>query len=100
MNIVIESPHIEGEQIPESLIRRKFEHLGKLYDRIVYCNVVLRKEKSEVQNSFFIEAKIKVPKSILFSSDTAESFEATLNKVIHDLENQLRSHKEKMEERQ
>jgi putative sigma-54 modulation protein len=99
MNLLIESPHIEGKQIPEALIRRKFEHFDKLYDHIEYCDIVLRKEKSDVQNSFFIEAKMKVPQSILFSSDSTQSFEMTLDKVVHDLENQLRRHKEKQKEK-
>jgi ribosomal subunit interface protein len=95
MNVTIESPHIEGKQIAEALIRRKLDHLDKLYGRIEYCDIVLRKEKNDAQNSFFIEAKVKVPQHTLFSSDRAESFEITLDKVVHDLENQLRRHKEK-----
>jgi ribosomal subunit interface protein len=99
MNIVIESPHLEDVKVPETLIRRKFEHLGKFYDRIEYCNIVCRKENSGAQNSFFIEAKMKVPQNILFSSDRSGSFEVTLDKVINDLENQLRRYKEKLLEK-
>jgi len=96
MDLLIESPHLNGKQIPEALIRRKFEHFNKLYDRIEYCNIVLRKEKSDIKDSFFMEAKMKVPAVTLFSSDRAESFEITLDKVVQDLENQLRRHKEKL----
>jgi putative sigma-54 modulation protein len=97
MNIIIESPHLESSQIPETLIRKKITHLDKFFDRIEYCKVVLQKEKSNVQNSFFIETIIKVPGNTLFSSDTAGSFEITLDKVIHDLEVQLHRYKEKLE---
>jgi putative sigma-54 modulation protein len=99
MNVVIESPHLKDVKIPETLIHRKFEHLGKFFDRIEYCNVVCRKEYNGEQNSFFIEAKMKVPNNILFSSDRSESFEITLDKVINDLENQLRRYKEKLQEK-
>ena len=97
MNIIIESPHLESSQVPETLIRKKINHLDKFFDRIEYCKVVLQKEKSDVQNSFFIETIVKVPGSTLFSSDTAGSFEITLDKVVHDLEVQLHRYKEKLE---
>jgi putative sigma-54 modulation protein len=96
MNLHIESPHKDGIQIPEPLIQKRLEHFDKLYDRIEYCNVVLRKEKSDDQNSFFIEVSMKVPRSILFSSDRAASFEMALDKVINDLESQLLRHKDKL----
>lgn len=96
MNLHIESPRKDGIQIPEPLIHKKFEHFDKLYDRIEYCNVVLHKEKSDDKNSFFIEASMKVPRSTLFSSNRAASFEKALDKVINDLESQLRRHKEKL----
>jgi putative sigma-54 modulation protein len=96
MNLHIESPHKDGIQIPEPLIQKKFEHFDKLYDRIDYCNVVLYKEKSDVNSSFFIEASMKVPRSTLFSSNRAASFELALDKVVNDLESQLRRHKDKL----
>lgn len=99
MNIHIESPHLEVSQIPETLIRKKLNHLSKLYDRIESCKVVLHKEKSDRQDSFFIEAILKVPNNLLFSSDTAEAFEVTLDKVVHDLEKQLIRYKEKQIEK-
>lgn len=99
MNIQIESPHLDVSQIPEILIRKKFNHLAKLYDRIESCKVVLHEEKSDTQDSFFIEAILKVPNNLLFSSDTGEAFEITLEKVVHDLEKQLVKYKEKLQER-
>ena len=98
MNLHIESPHRDGQAIPEPLIQKKFEHFDKLYDRIEYCNVVLYEEKSDVQNSFFIEATMKVPRNTLFSSNRATSFELALDKVVNDLESQLRRHKDKLRE--
>lgn len=98
MNLHIESPHRDGQEIPEALVQRKFEHFDKLYDRIEYCNIVLYEEKSDVKNSFFIEATMKVPRNTLFSSNRGTSFELALDKVVNDLESQLRRHKEKLRE--
>ena len=99
MNIQIESPHVEARQIPESLLRKKFNRLGEIFHRIEYCKVVLRKEKDDAQKSFFVEAIVKVPGQLLFSSDRDASYEATLDKVYHDIESQLHRYKEKMEEK-
>ena len=98
MNLHIESPHRDGQAIPEVLVQRKFEHFDKLYDRIEYCNVVLYQEKSDIKNSCFIEATMKVPRNTLFSSNRATSFELALDKVVIDLESQLRRHKDKLRE--
>jgi len=98
MQLQIESPHIDAEKKLTDLIRSKMYHLGKRYDRINRCDVVLRKEKSDKQEYFFVEAKMEVPRRILFASDKAESFEMALEKVINDLEHQLNRHKEEIEE--
>jgi putative sigma-54 modulation protein len=96
MKLHIQSPRKDGTQIPEPLIHKKFEHFDKLFDRIEYCNIVLYKEKSDDETSYFIEASMKVPRSTLFSSDRATSFEMALDKVVNALESQLRRHKDKL----
>jgi len=98
MNLHIISQQRDGQEIPELLVKKKFEHFDKLYDRIEYCNVVLYQEKNDVKDSCFIEATMKVPRSTLFSSNRATSFELALDKVVNDLEAQLRRHKDKLRE--
>jgi ribosome-associated translation inhibitor RaiA len=46
-----------------------------------------------------MEAKMEVPGRLLFASDKDETFEMALDKVIHDLEHQLRRYKEELDER-
>lgn len=99
MQLRIETPHAELDEGVKNLVRSKFEHLGKRYERIFRCDVVLREEKSDIQKYFFVEAKMEVPQKILFARERAESFEMALGKVVHDLEHQLRSFKGELEER-
>ena len=99
MYLHIESIHIEPGEELTNLIQRKIEQLGKRYERINHCDVVLRKDKNDVQQSFFIETKMEVPGNILFASEKAVSFEKALSKVVDDLEHQLRKFKEEMDER-
>lgn len=98
MQLQIETPHIEAGKRITDLVRSKFEHLGKRYDRINRCDVVLRKGKDDKQKYFFIEAKMEVPRTILFANDKAGTFEIALDKVINDLEHQLNRHKEEINE--
>ena len=98
MRIQIESPHVEIDRELASQIRAKFNHLGKRYDRIECCDVVLKREKSDKQQNFFVEVKMDVPGKVLFASDKAETFEMALEKVVKDLEHQLNRHKEEIEE--
>lgn len=99
MQLQIESVHIEPNEEFTEVIRKKIEHLGKRYDRIKHCDVVLKKDKSDIQKSFFVEVKMEVPGSILFASENAESFEKAVGKVIDNLEHQLRKFKEELDER-
>lgn len=99
MQLQIQTQHAELDERVGKLVRNKFEQLGKRYERIFHCDVALRQEKSDIQKYFFIEAKMEVPQKTLFASERAESFEIALGKVIQDLEHQLRSFKEELEER-
>jgi ribosomal subunit interface protein len=99
MQLQIESPHFKPGEELNNLIQRKFEHLGKRYERINHCEVLLRKENSDTERNSFMEAKMEVPGRLLFASDKDETFEMALDKVIHDLEHQLRRYKEELDER-
>jgi putative sigma-54 modulation protein len=98
MLLQIESPHIELTKETENHIRSKFEHLGKRYDRINHCDIVLRKEENDEQKYFFVEAKMEVPRIILFAQEKDETIFVAVDKVIQDLEQQLRRYKEELEE--
>ncbi len=96
MRIQIESPHLEVDASTEKLIRNKFEHLDKKYDRIGRCDIVLRKEKSDQLKRVLLEARLEVPKGILFASEKDGRLELAVGKVIAALEHQLLQHKEKL----
>lgn len=98
MQLQIESPHIETSEKLIDLIQAKFDHLGKRYNRIHSCTIILRKEKSDVQKNYSIEAKMEVPRSILFASEKDESFEKALSKLLDDLVHQLEHFKEEIRE--
>ncbi|WP_018616431.1 ribosome hibernation-promoting factor, HPF/YfiA family [Segetibacter koreensis] len=99
MILHIETPHFESDTSLEELIRSKFEHLDKLYQRIENIDVVLRKVNDDHDRNCEIEAKLLVPKKTLFATEREETFEEALRKVINDVEHQLRKHKEELNEK-
>ena len=98
MKITIESPHIQVSQQMIKAIETKLSNLIKKYERTVICDVILRKEKDDEQKNFHVEAKLQVPRGLLFANEKAESFEAALDKLIENIKRQLQKHKEKIEE--
>lgn len=99
MQLNIESPHIRLSEKMTNLVRRKFEHISRLYDRVHHCTVVLRKEKSDIREDFWISATMELPRSVIFGEDKAATFGVALEKVVHNLEHQLLRHKDKLGEK-
>jgi putative sigma-54 modulation protein len=96
MNVQIESPQTERNDKLEKLIQEKFEQLGKIFQRITSCKILYHPQKNDTQQRYFVEAKMEVPRKILFASEKAETYELALAKVIDDLDHQLRRYKEKL----
>jgi putative sigma-54 modulation protein len=96
MQIQIQSVHFTATEQLQNEAIEKLSKLEKLYDRIEYCNIILRKEKSTDKKKFIVEVKLSVPKHDLFASEKAESFERALDMVTDDLKRQIVKHKEKV----
>lgn len=96
MKTIIQSPHVKISEKMESIIKHKLERLGKIFDRIELCNIVLKKEKNGKGDDFIVEAKLSVPGNDLFAKDQAETYEIAAEKVCVNLESQIRKHKAKL----
>jgi putative sigma-54 modulation protein len=96
MQYVIQSPRIRISDKTEIAIQEKFDRLEKVFDRILQGNIVLKKEKEDKQNYFVVEARLAVPGNDLFAREKAESFEIAAEKVVLDLESQVKKHKAKL----
>ena len=98
MKITIESPHLRVSQQMIRTIETKLLNLIKKYERTVICEVTLKREKGDAQEDFHVEAKLQVPRGLLFAAEKAGSFEDAFDKLIENIKRQLQKHKEKMEE--
>ena len=54
MEITIESPHIEISLELQKEINARLSGLIKMYDRIVSCEVILKKEKRDGQKDYCV----------------------------------------------
>ena len=99
MNYIIESPNKEVSLEREEVIKEKFKRFEKLVPRLMRCDIVLRMEKSDTQNSFIVEGKLMVPGNDLFAKEQAASYELAAEQVCIDLENQIRKQKRKKNKR-
>ena len=95
MEIIIQSPRIKLSNRIERVIFEKFERFKKVSDRIIRCEVVLKKEKNAKDNDFVVEAKLAIPGKDLFAKESGSKFEIAAENVCLDLERQFRKRKVK-----
>lgn len=88
MNLSIESVDVPLDDELRQLINQKFSSLGKLYDRIWECRMVVRRNEA----NFSLEASMVLPRFSLVSQQQGLSVEAALQKLTRDLSRQLRRH--------
>jgi ribosomal subunit interface protein len=98
MELTTRSVHVKtGKKLANS-IEHKFSRLEKLYDRIIYCDVTISKEKNAQQKNCVVEAKLEMPKKVLFAKERAENFEMAIDSVVGALESQVTSYKEQLQD--
>ena len=96
MDILIQSPRIKLSNRLEKIIYKKFERFGKLSDRILRCEIVLKKEKSAVNEGYLVEARLVIPGNDLFASEYGPKFEVAAEDVCLQLARQFRKRKTRL----
>lgn len=91
--MIIQSPRLKPSKHIERVVSEKFQRFEQLSDRIIRCDILLKKEKDSRDDGFIVEAKLAVPGRDLFAKESAAKFEIAAEKVCEDLERQLRKHK-------
>jgi putative sigma-54 modulation protein len=96
IQLKIQSPGTEINDALNDYIIGHIEKLGKIYGRIIKCEMVLSDEKSGIKKGSKAEVKLFLPGNVLFASGQEESFHVASKNVFADLEKQLRKFKEKI----
>ncbi len=97
MQVLIESTHTNADHQLKQHITEKFDHLNKIFDRIVECRITLRHQEDDHKQNCILEARLLVPGDVLFAEEHAETFETALPKVLDSLKHQLHRYKEKLQ---
>lgn len=74
----------------------KVEGLTRFFDKIVGAEVYLKLDYNEKNENKKAEVKLNIPGNDLYAEARSESFEKSVNSVVHKLESQLRKLKTKM----
>lgn len=96
MQYVIQSPRVRISEKTEIMLQEKFDRFEKMFDRVMQCHLVLKKEKNGQQDYFIVEARLAVPGNDLYAREQAASFEIAAEEACQNLERQIRKHKEKL----
>lgn len=96
MEVTISSIHFKADVKLEDFIREKTAKLGKLFDGVIGCDVVLRLDAASNNENKIAEIRVMIPGNDLFAKKQAKSFEEAVDNAVDALRRQVRRHKEKL----
>ena len=94
INIAIRHGHVSDET--QAMVREKLEKLNRLYDRVSSIEATIDMEHRETPS---VDLKVSVKKHDFVAVGQAENLLAAMDVVIDKMEQQLRKHKEKEQDR-
>jgi putative sigma-54 modulation protein len=96
MEVTISSIHFKADVKLEDFIREKTAKLGKLFDGVIGCDVILRVDAASNNENKIAEIRVMIPGNDLFAKKQAKSFEEAIDNAVDALRRQIRKHKEKL----
>ncbi len=96
MEVTISSIHFKADVKLEDFIREKTAKLGKLFDGVIGCDVVLRLDAASNNENKIAEIRVMIPGNDLFAKKQAKSFEEAVDNSVEALRRQVKRHKEKL----
>ena len=97
MQIKISARHGTLSEATQSKIQTKVQKLTRFYDRITSIDVTVNLERRDAP---IVDVQVKAEhKNEFVASEQAEELVAAVDAVIHKLEQQIRKHKEKIQDR-
>lgn len=99
MDIKIQSLHFDADKKLIDFINNKVKKLLQIADNIIDAEVVLKIDKSDVNDNKVVEITVNIPKiSGIFAKKSGKSFEEAITDVCEALKNQIKREKEKQRE--
>lgn len=94
MNITITARHFNASNRLHEFATKNVTKLEKFYDGILDCDIVFEPNESPVEPQK-VELRVKVAKTFLTASETAETYEQAIGKAIENIKRQLIKYKDK-----
>ncbi|MDR3338684.1 MAG: ribosome-associated translation inhibitor RaiA [Candidatus Symbiothrix sp.] len=96
MEITIHSIHFEASEKLETFIQKKVSRLAKFSDEVFLAEVSLKVIKPETNANKDASVKLLAKGHDFFAQETADTFEAAVDKCVEKLERQVVKMKEKL----
>ena len=96
MKIRVQSIHFTADQKLLDFIQKKVDKLETFFDQIIDAEVFLKLDKAVNAENKIAEIKLSLPGNTIFAKEQCASFEEATDKVIEQLEKQLKKHKDKL----
>ena len=96
MKLDIQSVHFDADQKLVDFIQKKADKLEQYYDGILSGEVILRLDKSDVNENKIVEVRLEVPGPALFAKRQCRSFEEATDEVMEALRKQVTKTKERI----
>jgi len=95
MKINVQSVHFDADNKLIDLINVKVNKLNTFSEKITSSEVILKLDKSKVNENKIVEIKLNVPGRELFAKRQCKSFEEAVDGSVEALRTQIRKHKGK-----
>jgi len=99
IQLTIQSPGITISDELQTHLISQVEKLGKIFPRIIKCEILLRNETNSSMRNCVTEIKLFVPGNLFFSKEQEDNFSHAINKVFDDMHEQLYKMKDKKQDR-
>lgn len=96
MKVQTESVSFKADQKLIDFIEQKLQKMDKYFDRIIEARVTLKLENSGQVKDKIAELSLSVPGDTLFVSESAKTFESSVDSAVATMRRQLLRYKDRL----
>jgi putative sigma-54 modulation protein len=95
MQVQVQSIHFDADVKLISFIEEKLQKLTTFHDRIIKSEVLIRLDKSDVNENKIAEVKLSIPGKELFAKKQCKTIEEATDVAVEALRKQIDKHRPK-----
>lgn len=94
MKVLFTARHFSASESLQSYCEQAVQKLSKFHDGIQEVEIVASPD-ANIDSPQHIEVSVKVPGTVLIASESSETYETAINKVVDNLKRQIKKYKDK-----